>query len=120
MLSDHNEAPRHYSGPPTSESSLADALGPTQPANNPAKENQFSHCPSRLCLYLRDGNPCNTPITCSTTPEHFRIVHGIEGMARGVVIAWENCRRSCPQRNNFMRHIREVHMDHQRKRNDRH
>ncbi|KAI5985525.1 hypothetical protein EDD15DRAFT_2200614 [Pisolithus albus] len=64
MPSDYNEAPHHYSGPPTSESALAGALEPPHPADDPAEENQFSNCPPQPCLYLRDGNPCNMSITC--------------------------------------------------------
>ncbi|KAI6010536.1 hypothetical protein PISMIDRAFT_288704 [Pisolithus microcarpus 441] len=122
----------HYSGPSTSESSLAGALGPLQPANNPteqtgapgplqpannpAEQHRYSNCPRQPCLYLRDGNPCNTSITCDTAPEHFRIVHGIRDMPRGAMIVcqWENCEQGSLLRHNFIRHIRTVHMDHPR------
>lgn len=145
MLSKNNQTPQHYLGPPTSASFLLGALGPLQPAinsteplqpannsieplqptnisteplqnaHNPAGQNQFSHCPPRLCLYRRGSNECGQSISCNTAPKHFADVHNIKGMARNVPIfcEWRSCGKQV-LRNNFIRHVREAHMGHER------
>lgn len=92
---------------------------PPQTKGNPT--NQYSHCPPRVCRYNQDGVECGQDITCSSVPQHFRVVHGIKGMSRKEEIAckWKDCKQVIG-RHNFIRHLRTQHMGHRRKRGGGH
>ncbi|KAI9453942.1 hypothetical protein HD554DRAFT_2152209 [Boletus coccyginus] len=62
------------------------------------------------------SEPCDVPITYQNVPAHFRDTHGIKRMNEDVLIScwWGECRKRVI-RKNFVRHIRECHLDHCRK-----
>ncbi|KAI5995871.1 hypothetical protein EDD15DRAFT_544020 [Pisolithus albus] len=77
----------------------------------------FATCPGTLCLYnTSDDSPCCVAITCGTAPTHLMSVHGIGRLSRSATLqcGWQGCGYTV-LRNNFTRHIREVHLGHGRR-----
>lgn len=111
--------PNHYGGPPNPRNyALAGAVGNaySQTDQNEKSSSQYAGCPSAQCKYPgSSGAPCNVLINCDSTPQHFRVVHGIHDMNRSTrtTCAWVGCGQPT-SRNNFPRHIREVHLGHDR------
>ncbi|KAI9460380.1 hypothetical protein HD554DRAFT_2133395 [Boletus coccyginus] len=81
-------------------------------------DNFHSCLATRLCRWtgVDDSNACNAQITCSNVPIHFRNTHGVRKMNESDPIScqWDGCHRRFI-RKNFVRHIRERHLDHPRK-----
>lgn len=80
------------------------------------RANRYTNCPTTLCLYTNpDGWECLELINCGDASDHFRDVHGIVGLAREVrlVCKWQGC-GSGVSRHNYIRHIREYHLRHDR------
>ncbi|KAG6379184.1 hypothetical protein JVT61DRAFT_11627 [Boletus reticuloceps] len=79
---------------------------------SPLTTNQAS-CPTALCQWCA----CGDEITCQSVPKHFKEVHGIKATNRSekVECKWNKC-FTVVLRNNFVRHIRESHLDHMRNR----
>ncbi|KAI6024581.1 hypothetical protein EDC04DRAFT_2723628 [Pisolithus marmoratus] len=78
--------------------------------------NDYANCPYTLCLHTLDGGwECLEPITCSIFPGHFKNQHGIRDLGRSVTIhcRWQGCGQMVT-RNNFIRHVRELHLRHDR------
>ncbi|KAF8432422.1 hypothetical protein L210DRAFT_3558419 [Boletus edulis BED1] len=79
---------------------------------SPLTTNQ-APCPTALCQWCT----CGDEITCQGVPKHFKVVHGIKATNRSkhVTCKWDGC-SAVVLRNNFVRHIREFHLDHIRDR----
>lgn len=87
-----------------------------QTATTVRRVNRYASCPSTLCLYTDpDGGECWEPINCGSVSGHFSEVHGIVKLARKVqlVCLWQGC-GSGVSRHNYIRHIREHHLGHDR------
>ncbi|KAI6110112.1 hypothetical protein F5141DRAFT_826255 [Pisolithus sp. B1] len=111
--------PIHYSGPlnPCSYT-LQGAVGNTYSQTNQKEKSpsQYKGCPSTLCRYWSPNAPsCNTRIDCGSAPEHLREVHEVRDISRStpMTCAWTGCGQSV-LRNNLIRHLREVHLHHER------
>ncbi|KAI6038282.1 hypothetical protein EDC04DRAFT_2005521 [Pisolithus marmoratus] len=116
VSSEDNQVPQHGAGPPVSVSASAGAIKPPHTVNNATiqNQNQFASCPPRPCLYIRNGHLCGEPIMCGTVPGHFSAMHSIKGpRSVKIVCQWQSC-GSEVQRHNFVRHIREKHLEHKR------
>ncbi|KAL4061681.1 hypothetical protein V8B97DRAFT_2102705 [Scleroderma yunnanense] len=66
------------------------------------------------CPSSHDGF-CGETISCNTVAAHFRDRHGIVDLPRKghVVCSWHGCSKQI-SRHNFVRHVREKHLCHQR------
>ncbi|KAI6015671.1 hypothetical protein EDC04DRAFT_2751741 [Pisolithus marmoratus] len=94
------------------------------PTQNLAKEvnarygnhtNLYTRCPRMQCFHLSEnGSPCLQVITCATVSEHFA-GHGVKGKCRmdDILCNWAECAQH-HKRHNFVRHVREAHLGHQR------
>ncbi|KAI5980925.1 hypothetical protein EDC04DRAFT_2058537 [Pisolithus marmoratus] len=104
----------HYDGSVPADISylLAGTVGSLQKENSQASKH--NNCPPRMCSYDQGGNECGQLITCGTVPEHFSTVH-IKNFAHNIRIAcmWRGCGHIVA-RKNFVRHIREAHLGHER------
>ncbi|KAI6124622.1 hypothetical protein EV401DRAFT_1172589 [Pisolithus croceorrhizus] len=86
---------------------------------NPTVDNRVNNSDGRplmRCLYpLVGGAACLCWITCCDVPKHFREVHGIKNLPRGHQLPcyWDSCGHEI-SRHNFVRHIREHHLKHDR------
>ncbi|KAI6027116.1 hypothetical protein EDC04DRAFT_3092090 [Pisolithus marmoratus] len=118
VSSEDSQRLQHCVGPSTSTYTLTRAIESPQATDNATVENQnqFINCHSHLCLCIQNGNACVESITCGTVPEHFRAMHSIKGLPRDFMILceWQNC-GSKIRRHNFVRHIREKHLGHERR-----
>ena len=58
---------------------------------------------------------CGVLTACKNVPEHFGNIHGIRKLGRDIMIdcLWDGCLK-CVTRKNFVRHVRERHLDHPR------
>ncbi|KAI6042998.1 hypothetical protein EDC04DRAFT_821602 [Pisolithus marmoratus] len=115
-----NNSMEHYQGPVNPRNyALEGAVGDTyaQTSQNDRPSNQYVGCPSAPCRYPRSSSlgTCNTPISCASAPDHFRTQHGVENTTRtaSITCRWVGCDQPIV-RNNFIRHIREVHLGHGR------
>lgn len=105
-------------GDPTSTSVT---LGNTPSQESATTDNQrtqkkYDRCPSTLCLQTdTEGNECLGYLNCAEVPAHFRDFHGIKNLDRNHLLAcnWQRC-GSQVIRHNFVRHIRECHLKHDR------
>ena len=70
------------------------------------------------CRWVDQGESagCGAAITCRSSPQHFRNAHNIRNLNKCVMICcqWDGCPISWVTRKNFVRHVRERHMDHLR------
>lgn len=110
-LSGATETP-HYKGPVTSPSSLANALGNVLSTDSTSLILKYCQWKS-----ADDLLPCyHSPLDHEDVPSHFKTAHGIKGIGRKARIQcrWLNCNRTVV-RNNFARHIREVHLGNGRR-----
>ncbi|KAG6370577.1 hypothetical protein JVT61DRAFT_11373 [Boletus reticuloceps] len=78
-----------------------------------------THSPGSIrCRWTESGNTegCDTQITWENVPAHFQRFHGIRKMKKDALIQcqWEGCHKRL-KRKNFVRHIREHHLGHRRK-----
>ncbi|KAF8125808.1 hypothetical protein EV363DRAFT_1350301 [Boletus edulis] len=78
-----------------------------------------THSPASICCrWTGSGNTegCGTQITRENVPAHFQRFHGIRKMKQDVLVCcqWEGCHKRL-RRKNFVRHIREHHMGHPRR-----
>lgn len=119
--------PEHYHGPINPRNyALQGAVGNTYmrtkqnetPPPQPSSANQYAVCPPVPCGYPNSNRTitaCRVPVNCASAPEHFRITHDVRDVNRSAYItcAWIGCNLSV-LRNNLIRHIREVHLDHGR------
>lgn len=99
----------HYQGSTSAPSTLNDTAQGSPVADN--QVNSSARCPPILCLHpLPDGTACPERITCCGVPEHFRGMHGIEGLGRDhqLICGWGGCNHPI-SRHNFVRHVREKH-----------
>ncbi|KAI6140427.1 hypothetical protein BKA82DRAFT_1008842 [Pisolithus tinctorius] len=109
---DNGRLPEHHIG------SIANSTSHTiqEAFTVDVQTNQYSSCPKTLCLYTDpQGCECLEPINCGTAPDHFKNKHGIRNMGREVelICVWQNC--GCRViRHNYIRHIREHHLQHDR------
>lgn len=119
------KSPQHYDGEVNRKSyTLYGALGNTDVQNKHDPEstpkNQYENCPLAYCHCSGPGGTvCGQPITCGRLSEHFKDAHGIKDTARRVIIPcpWIDCTQQV-SRHNFLRHIREFHLKHNRSSND--
>ncbi|KAI6009688.1 hypothetical protein EDC04DRAFT_852208 [Pisolithus marmoratus] len=116
ISSEDSQILQHYTDPQMSASVPSGFIEPPQAANNPTKVQNQSNCYSHPCLHVQNGNVCEESITYGTVPEHFRAMHNIKDLPRDFVIfcAWQNC-QSKVRRHNFVRHVREKHLGHERR-----
>ncbi|KAI6111724.1 hypothetical protein EDD16DRAFT_1198574 [Pisolithus croceorrhizus] len=86
-----------------------------QETGAPANESRYANCPTTRCLYPGTGEIlCLQEISCPTVPSHFA-THGVENKSRMEMIhcKWRGCVAKVT-RHGFVRHIREVHLQHRR------
>lgn len=113
----------HYNGPAISSSSLSNANVPSADLTTPNSKCclwQGADDPlpvtSLISIFCNwhgaDGLQCCEPINYDDVPHHFKTVHGIKGLGREVKIRcdWDDC-QDIVIRHNFVRHIREVHLN---------
>ncbi|KAI6141544.1 hypothetical protein EDD17DRAFT_1902512, partial [Pisolithus thermaeus] len=77
---------------------------------------QYTCCPWNFCLYTDpQGWECLELINCGSAPDHFKNKHGIINLAREVelICMWQGCGRRII-RHNYIRHVREHHLGHDR------
>lgn len=77
---------------------------------------EYASCQARcLCTGL-DGRVCLQHINCGVVPAHFKDVHNIKGLNRSCLLdcTWRGCGLRV-LRHNYVRHIRECHLNHGRK-----
>ncbi|KIK18288.1 hypothetical protein PISMIDRAFT_684326 [Pisolithus microcarpus 441] len=112
-------APNHYDGPVNRRNyALLGAVGDTysQTDQNRKHSTEYTGCPFTLCGHSNPGTTlCNVAINCGSAPEHLRVAHGIRDINRSlnVTCTWTGCGQLV-LRNNFIRHTREVHLQHPR------
>lgn len=108
MLEFHdNKMLKHHSGPPSA--SITHAV------DNQIDE--YSTCPAIRCLCTgSDGRECLQYINCGVVPAHFKDAHNIKHLTRRRLLdcTWRGCGRRV-SRHNYVRHIRERHLEHGRK-----
>ncbi|KIM51997.1 hypothetical protein SCLCIDRAFT_587852 [Scleroderma citrinum Foug A] len=102
----------HYNGPTNPCAySLDGAVGDT-----------YTHPENHTCDFYRPcqypdshGGHCKESFSCTTASAHFRDMHGIVDLTRSghVTCQWTGCGRTV-SRHNFIRHMRERHLFHQR------
>ncbi|KAF8443240.1 hypothetical protein L210DRAFT_3535191, partial [Boletus edulis BED1] len=78
-----------------------------------------THSPASIrCRWTGSGHieGCGTQITRENVPAHFQRFHGIRKMKEDVLVCcqWDGCHKRL-RRKNFVRHIREHHMGHPRR-----
>lgn len=108
--------PNHYNGPINPLNyALRGAVADTYSQTNQNRKHasDYKGCPSTRCGYSTPK--CNAPIDCGNASEHLRVKHGVRDIGRSehITCGWEGCGQSV-LRNNFLRHIREVHLEHTR------
>ena len=69
------------------------------------------------CQWTGEDNSetCSAQIACKRVPTHFGDTHGIRKLGRNTMVGcmWKGCLK-CIKRKNFVRHVRERHLDHSR------
>ncbi|KAI6109026.1 hypothetical protein EDD16DRAFT_1616798 [Pisolithus croceorrhizus] len=86
-----------------------------QEARTLANGHQYANCLTMQCLYPgREEMLCLQELSCGTVSSHFAS-HGIENKSRTEIIRceWKGCVANVT-RHAFVRHIREVHLQHLR------
>ncbi|KAI6110806.1 hypothetical protein EDD16DRAFT_1555826 [Pisolithus croceorrhizus] len=105
----------HYNGPANLSVTLGNALTPATPTAG-KQHTKYDDCPSTLCLQTdTEGYECCEYLNCAEVPEHFKRAHGIDNLPRDrlLVCNWQGC-GSQVIRHNYVRHIRECHLKHDR------
>ncbi|KAI6110801.1 hypothetical protein EV401DRAFT_1991095 [Pisolithus croceorrhizus] len=115
MLDSHDDGMlEHHCGPTSTPDILEGTVQGTLPPSS--RVNKYDCCPSIRCLCTGPGGgECLQLINCSVVPDHLKDAHGIINLARGHPLdcTWRDC--GCRvTRHNFVRHIRECHLQHNR------
>ncbi|KAI6044436.1 hypothetical protein EDC04DRAFT_368129 [Pisolithus marmoratus] len=108
--------PEHHQGSTSVPLTLSDAMQETPVGVKQVKaQNDYTNCPYIPCRYTDiKGRECSQRINCGCVPDHFK-EHNIKNLGRKhpLICGWQGCGRTI-KRHNYVRHVRECHLNHDR------